>query len=418
METAVFQHADPIRLPDILGGPYMIRKPWQSASDEYEAFLDFSEIKQISCKETVTLNELLNSDRKNTEGFPFRCGYISYELLAANFGVCCQAPRDLDLPAAILARPTTRLYIKGKKITVESYTRERVEEILKLARFSQTSSNSNRRGPITPNLSFEQYEQIFHKAREQILEGNTYQIKISVRYSAETQVNPLTAFEKLTKANPSPEAFVLNWGKFALISCSPETVIRKIENKILTRPIGGTFEKKNQSNSQQQINDFLSNEKETSEHNMLIDLERNDLSRICTPGSVKIDQLRVVEPYVHLYHLVSTISGRVKNNVSTPEILKAMLPGGTITGCPKHRTIELIDQLEPCFRGPYTGSFGMFYDNGDLHLNLIIRTLIQTEGFCFIQAGGGIVAESNPQYEYNENRIKALALIELLRQNC
>jgi len=417
METAVFRHPTPLRLPDILGGPYMIRKPWQCEGDQYEAFLDFSEVEQISCKETVTLNEMLNPDKSNTEVFPFRCGYISYELLAANFGVCCQAPKDLNLPAALLARPATRLCIKGKKITVESYRPGRAEEILSLTHLSQTSRMATSTGPVKTNLPFDQYEQIFHQAQQQILEGNTYQIKISVRYSAEAQIDPLTAFEKLAATNPSPEAFMLSWDKFALISCSPETVIRKTGNKILTRPIGGTFEKKNHANSRQQINDFLCNEKETAEHNMLIDLERNDLSRICTPGSVKIDNLRVVEPYVHLYHLVSTISGEVKNNVSTPEILKAMLPGGTITGCPKHRTIELIDQLEPCFRGPYTGSFGIFHDNGDLHLNLIIRTLVQTEGFCHIQAGGGIVAESNPQYEYNENRIKALALIELLRQH-
>ena len=148
---------------------------------------------------------------------------------------------------------------------------------------------------------------------------------------------------------------------------------------------------------------------------MLVDLERNDLSTICQPGSVQIQNFREVESYSHLHHLVSTISGTLKGKISLQNIVQAMLPGGSITGCPKARTMEWIDRLEPCFRGPYTGSFGTIADNGDLHLNLIIRAMLIMDGHCYTQAGGVIGVDSTPDYEYKENQAKAQALLDLLK---
>ena len=163
------------------------------------------------------------------------------------------------------------------------------------------------------------------------------------------------------------------------------------------------------------IERFLSDSKEVSEHNMLVDLERNDLSALCTPGTVRIERFREVETYAHLHHLVSTISGKLRAELGLREILQGMLPGGSITGCPKIRTMEWIDRLEPCFRGPYTGSFGTLADNGDLRLNLIIRAMLVLDDKCYTQAGGGIVVDSTPSYESKENRIKAQALLDLLQ---
>lgn len=418
METATFNHPTPLRLPRILGERCMLRKEWPGKDNAYEAFMDFGQVERIEYGEKrldEILTELLASKSTIPDQFSFRCGFLGYEILAGNFGVQCRAPRDLDLPAALLARPTTQLHIEGNQVTVESHLSGRVQEILNLAEQPlPTSQSSSRPSNIQPNLNYKDYERIFKQAREHILDGNTYQIKISIRYTAQGTIDPVTTFEKLATINPSPEAFLLDWDDFALISCSPETVIRKTGNHILTRPIGGTFEKQADASPKQQIKAFLRNSKETAEHNMLIDLERNDLSRICTPGSVAIEKLREVETYAHLHHLVSTISGNLRDGTSVQKIFSAMLPGGTITGCPKHRTIELIDELETCFRGPYTGSFGTFHDNGDLHLNLIIRNIVQTAGKCYVQAGGGIVVDSNAEYEYNENQIKAQALLELL----
>jgi para-aminobenzoate synthetase component 1 len=147
---------------------------------------------------------------------------------------------------------------------------------------------------------------------------------------------------------------------------------------------------------------------------MLVDLERNDLSSLCIPGTVQLERFREVETYAHLHHLVSTIRGTIRQGTTLSEILQGMLPGGSITGCPKARTMEWIDRLEPCFRGPYTGSFGTIEDNGNLHLNLIIRSMLVLGEKCFTQAGGGIVVNSTPEYEYRENQIKAQALLDLL----
>jgi anthranilate/para-aminobenzoate synthase component I len=192
-------------------------------------------------------------------------------------------------------------------------------------------------------------------------------------------------------------------------------VIHKEAGRMITRPIGGTYRRHDPGTEHSLIERFLNDPKEVAEHNMLVDLERNDLSALCLPGSVQIQNFREVESYAHLHHLVSTISGTLKKNISLKEIIRAMLPGGSITGCPKARTMEWIDQLEPCFRGPYTGSFGTLHDNGDLHLNLIIRAMLILNERCYTQAGGGIVVNSTPEYEYQENHTKAQALLDLLK---
>ena len=215
-------------------------------------------------------------------------------------------------------------------------------------------------------------------------------------------------------ANPAPEAFVLQTEEFSLVSCSPEIVIEKKGPHIKTRPIGGTYERNQSENDRSVIERFLNDHKEVAEHNMLVDLERNDLSSVCQTGSVQLTRFREVETYAHLHHLVSTIEGTLNDGINLSEILSAMLPGGSITGCPKIRTMEWIDRLEPCFRGPYTGSFGMLSDQGDISLNLIIRSMLILGDNCYTQTGGGIVIDSTPEYEYKENYLKARALLDLL----
>ena len=390
----------------------MLHKPWPGEPHDYEAYLDFTSVQRLDypCSPEA-FGTLLAPTIPTQPAFPFRIGFIGYEPLAANFGVDCQAPRDLDLPAALFARPSTRICITGNQLEFTSHLPGRADELRKLADQPSPPQTFPTPAPATCNFTEEEYVQVFHQAREHILDGNTYQIKISMRYDTPSKLPPLAAFAQLAAANPAPEAFALVWDDFSLVSCSPETVIHKTGDKILTKPIGGTVPKDPANPKGQHL---LADPKETAEHNMLIDLERNDLSNICLPGTVQIDKLRDIEHYAHLHHLVTTLSGQLRPGLPTQEILRSMLPGGTITGCPKHRTIQLIDQLEPTFRGPYTGSYGTFHDNGNLHLNLIIRTLVQTEGSAHIQAGGGIVVDSTPEYEYNENRIKAQALLDLL----
>lgn len=409
-------HPKPFDVLANLGERTCIHRAREDQDHDYEAYLDFTSIQRLENPTNPEhLEKLLEVPEASQPAFPFRVGFLGYELLAANFGVQTKAPRDLKLPAALLGRPSTRILIKGNTLTIESHLPNRAVELCKLAitPFPEHPMPEPT-GDISCNLSEQQYREIFNKAKEHILDGNTYQIKISMRYNTTSPLPPFKAFEKLASTNPAPEAFAMIWDDFSLISCTPETVIHKEGDRIYTKPIGGTIPKDDEIPLEDQVEKLLNDPKETAEHNMLIDLERNDLSNICEAGSVEIDKLRDVEHYAHLHHLVTTISGNLKQGVSTLEILKAMLPGGTITGCPKFRTIEIIDELEPVFRGPYTGSYGTFHDNGDLHLNLIIRTLIQTEKSAHIQAGGGIVVDSTPEYEFNENRIKAQALLDLI----
>ena len=390
-----------------------------NASDGFTVFLDFRERSRLSSSSTEKSLSLLQSDSPpNSLSFSGWVGFFGYEFLAANLGLSLKAKRDLEVPDGWFGRPETILRLSSQGTSIESRepTREKEIESLLIHSLSEETAEISFPGKsLGCNLDFERYERIFAQAQQAILDGETYQIKISQRFEAESKVDPLRAFAKLHQANPAPESFLLQTPDFSLVSCSPEVVIDKVGQRITTRPIGGTYERSTTKQDPSVIERFLSDPKEVSEHNMLVDLERNDLSALCIPGTVRIERFREVETYAHLHHLVSTISGELRPELGLREILRAMLPGGSITGCPKIRTMEWIDRLEPCFRGPYTGSFGTLADNGDLRLNLIIRAMLVLKDKCYTQAGGGIVVDSTPGYEFKENRIKAQALLDLLQ---
>ncbi|HAY75699.1 MAG TPA: hypothetical protein DCY32_08495 [Opitutae bacterium] len=390
-----------------------------NASDGFTVFLDFRERSRLSSSSTEKSLSLLQSHSPpNGLSFSGWVGFFGYEFLAANLGLSLKAKRDLEVPDGWFGRPETILRLSSQGTSIESRepTREKEIESLLIHSLSEETAEISFPGKsLGCNLDFERYESIFAQAQQAILDGETYQIKISQRFEAESKVDPLRAFAKLHQANPAPESFLLQTPDFSLVSCSPEVVIDKVGQRITTRPIGGTYERSTTKQDPSVIERFLSDPKEVSEHNMLVDLERNDLSALCIPGTVRIERFREVETYAHLHHLVSTISGELRPELGLREILRAMLPGGSITGCPKIRTMEWIDRLEPCFRGPYTGSFGTLADNGDLRLNLIIRAMLVLKDKCYTQAGGGIVVDSTPGYEFKENRIKAQALLDLLQ---
>ena len=390
-----------------------------NASDGFTLFLDFRERSRLSSSSTEKSLSLLQSHSPpNGLSFSGWVGFFGYEFLAANLGLSLKAKRDLEVPDGWFGRPETILRLSSQGTSIESRepTREKEIESLLIHSLSEETAEISFPGKsLGCNLDFERYERIFAQAQQAILDGETYQIKISQRFEAESKVDPLRAFAKLHQANPAPESFLLQTPDFSLVSCSPEVVIDKVGQRITTRPIGGTYERSTTKQDPSVIERFLSDPKEVSEHNMLVDLERNDLSALCIPGTVRIERFREVETYAHLHHLVSTISGELRPELGLREILRAMLPGGSITGCPKIRTMEWIDRLEPCFRGPYTGSFGTLADNGDLRLNLIIRAMLVLKDKCYTQAGGGIVVDSTPGYEFKENRIKAQALLDLLQ---
>jgi anthranilate/para-aminobenzoate synthase component I len=382
------------------------------------AYLDFFQ------SHTLDHNDVKSGIDRLTQDFPVTnlsfsgwIGFFGYEFLASHLGLNLEAKRDLNIPDGWFGRPQTIIHLLPNQTKIESSLAQRAAEIGQTLEFS-TIHNLNKVEFHTSsqkcNLDFPEYEKIFSQAREAILDGESYQIKISQRHEAKVKVDPLLAFAKLHLANPAPEAFLLQTEEFSLVSCSPEIVIEKKGPHIKTRPIGGTYERNQSENERSIIERFLNDPKEVAEHNMLVDLERNDLSSVCQAGSVQLTRFREVETYAHLHHLVSTIEGTLNDRINLSEILSAMLPGGSITGCPKIRTMEWIDRLEPCFRGPYTGSFGMIADQGDISLNLIIRSMLILGENCYTQTGGGIVIDSTPEYEYKENYLKARALLDLL----
>jgi anthranilate/para-aminobenzoate synthase component I len=209
----------------------------------------------------------------------------------------------------------------------------------------------------------------------------------------------------------------MHFDDVTLISSSPERLVRLRDRQADTRPIAGTRPRGLDARDDQRlIDELLANEKERAEHLMLVDLERNDLGRVCRFGSVQVDEFMAIEQYSHVSHIVSNISGALKPDATPFGLIQALFPGGTITGVPKIRCMEIIEELEPVRRGPYTGSFGYIGWNGDLDLNIVIRTLVWCGGKGYLQVGAGIVADSDPAKEYEETLQKAQAFFSALQQ--
>ncbi|WP_339060675.1 anthranilate synthase component I family protein [Tepidibacillus marianensis] len=267
--------------------------------------------------------------------------------------------------------------------------------------------------PLNIETSFtkETFEDAVKKIQEYISKGDVFQVNLSVRQSLNMNADGLDIYEHLRVINPSPYMGYIHYPDMELVSSSPELLIEIRNGYIQTRPIGGTRPRgKDELEDLHLMNELLSNEKENAEHVMLVDLERNDLGRVCKYGSVYVDEFMVIEKYSHVMHLVSNIKGEIDPSNTLYECIKATFPGGTITGAPKVRTMEIIEELEPVRRGIYTGSMGWINFHGDLELNILIRTLCIKEGKGHIQAGAGIVIDSIPEKEYYESLNKAKAL--------
>ena len=259
------------------------------------------------------------------------------------------------------------------------------------------------------------YEKIFNKFKKKIKAGETYQIKICTKYKNSTQVDPLDSFCRLVKSNIAPEAFMVKDKDYSIISCSPENLITKKSNFITTKPIAGTLKKSKKLNKIKALAFFKKNIKETKEHNMIVDMERSDLSKICRPGTVKILKKKTVEEYKDLYHYVSLIGVKLKEKVSALDIVNAMIPGGSVIGCPKISTLNLLNNQEKENSNIYTGSFGYIKFNGDMRFNIIIRSILNYQNQSEISVASGVVFDSNAKHEFNENYIKAKALMDLYK---
>lgn len=257
----------------------------------------------------------------------------------------------------------------------------------------------------------EDYIRAVRQIQRYIAQGDVFQVNLSLRQSRPLKTAPEDIYEWLRVLNPSPYMGLIRLPDFQLVSASPELLVKLHHGRVSTCPIAGTRRRGQTFEEDQALAaELLANEKERAEHIMLVDLERNDLGRICRYGSVKATELMRVERYSHVMHLVSQIEGDLADGNDALDVIAAAFPGGTITGAPKIRTMEIIEELEPVRRGPYTGSIGWIDYNGDMEFNIVIRTLIVSGGIGYIQAGAGIVIDSDPEREYVESITKTKAL--------
>ncbi|MEZ5566398.1 MAG: aminodeoxychorismate synthase component I [Gammaproteobacteria bacterium] len=262
---------------------------------------------------------------------------------------------------------------------------------------------------------------IFLKAvaevRRLIANGDVYQVNLSHRWQATVrkEVSHAGIYHRLRQTNPAPFAGLATRGDWSVISSSPERLVRCRAGRVETRPIAGTYPRAENSAEEDVLRrDLLANPKERAEHIMLIDLERNDLGRVCQPGTVTVDEFMVVESYAHVHHIVSNVCGQLRPGTTPGAVIRAVFPGGTITGCPKVRCMEVIAALEPASRGPYTGSMGYLNLDGSMDLNILIRSFVLEGRKLAFSAGGGIVADSDPARELVETHAKAKGLLMAL----
>jgi len=355
---------------------------------------------------------------------PFTGGwfvYLGYEL-AGQIETCLRIPSADDLlPTAIATRFMTAVIVDHDTSAVsvigEAGQGDDVAVIAADISSLPVAADNDDIKPVVSSV-LEQEPQCYLDAvariHEYIREGDVFQVNLSRRWDVWLQhaVTGDTLFERLGKHNPAPFSGLASWPDVALVSSSPERLVSVREGRVETRPIAGTRPRSSSMQADMAYSrELLAHPKERAEHIMLIDLERNDLGRICVPGTIEVNELMVLESYAHVHHIVSNVRGRLRADISPGEVIRAVFPGGTITGCPKVRCMEIIAELEQQPRGAYTGSMGYINLDGSMDLNILIRSMVSHGKHLYFRAGAGIVADSDAHAELDETRAKARGLL-------
>jgi anthranilate synthase component 1 len=364
-------------------------------------------------------------------------GYLAYETVARFEHIPVPEKDTLGLPLAIFCftetvvvfdhlkhrvRVVTHLHLDAADLDVE-YRRcfavlDNVQQ-----RLQQVPSLPDEPPPIedvaalevVSNRTPEEFEAMVRRGKEYIRAGDIFQVVLSQRLSRHVNAAPFTVYRALRNINPSPYMFFLDLEDFHIVGASPELLVRTEDGEVTIHPIAGTRRRGTNALSDQQLADELKNDpKERAEHVMLVDLGRNDVGRVSLPGSVQVNQFMEIERYSHVMHLVSNVTGHLRPDVSPYEALRAGFPAGTVSGAPKIRAMEIISELEDEQRGVYAGAVGYFSHSGNLDTAIALRTMVIRNGRAYIQAGGGIVADSDPGEEYQESMNKARALLRAL----
>jgi len=362
-------------------------------------------------------------------------GYLGYEV-ARYFERLPSPERDpLGLPEAMLMLADTLLVFDHltHKIKVVSHAHldgdteqayfeavdkiDRLVERLKQPVPAEAAPIASSQSPVLANLSQAEFEAMVSRAKEYIYAGDIIQVVLSQRLSKRTQASPFAIYRALRSINPSPYMYYLHLGDCHIVGASPELLVRVEEGIVSNHPIAGTRPRSKDPAQDLALEEELKHdEKERAEHIMLVDLGRNDIGRISEPGTVEVTQFMDIERYSHVMHLVSHVQGKLRKGLTQFDALRACFPAGTVSGAPKIRAMEIIAELEPDKRGPYAGAIGYFDFSGNLDTAIAIRTIVIKDGIAYVQAGGGIVADSIPENEYQESLNKAQALLSAIEQ--
>ena len=365
-------------------------------------------------------------------------GYLGYDVVRFWEKIPEENQDDLNLPDSLFIFSDTLLifdhinhkmkiisyaFLDGKKSIQAAYkeAKDKIDRIIVRLKepslfhssgdYRQKMMESNLQSNFTPQAFMEGIK----KAKEYIRKGDIFQVVLSQRFQRKVDAPSFNIYRALRSLNPSPYMYYLKCGDFEIIGSSPEILVRKEGENVVLRPIAGTRPRgKSEQEDRALIKELLVDPKERAEHIMLVDLGRNDLGRVCECGTVKTTELLSIEKYSHVMHLVSNIEGKLKKEMDQYDLLRACFPAGTVSGAPKIRAMQIIDELENCIRGPYAGALGYFSFSGNMDTCIIIRTIIVKNGFAYVQAGAGIVADSSPQREYQETLNKARALFKAI----
>ncbi|MDI6731099.1 MAG: anthranilate synthase component I [Candidatus Margulisbacteria bacterium] len=362
-------------------------------------------------------------------------GYIGYDMVREIEDISNKNSDDLKLPPMLFLLTSSCLafdhvkhkiliisnaHIKGRPVKAYKEACRKINQLekklkkpLRLAKEEFEMPVAVKQMKIASNINQKQFERMVEKGKEYIRAGDIIQVVLSQRFSAACSTDPFLVYRILRTLNPSPYMFYLKMGKAALVGSSPEVMVR-LDGKIaIVRPIAGTRRRgRDEIEDKAMADELLASEKEKAEHIMLVDLARNDLGRVCEIGSVNVTERMIVERYSHVMHIVSNVVGRLRKGKDAVDLLMATFPAGTVSGAPKVRAMEIIDELENLRRGPYAGCVGHFGFSGDLDTCITIRTILIKDKKAYIQAGAGIVADSIPAEEYKESINKAKAMLK------
>lgn len=387
--------------------------------------------KETTCSFETYLKTYLaeHKDKNNTE-LPIisgAIGYFSYEYGRKLMEVDSAKEDLVSIPDAVLVfydfyiiedRQEQRTYLIANGITGEAakLMDEMETRINGKPVYMQKESDTEYPIEVLPNFAKDEYKQAVDRMIRYIIEGDIYIVNMTQQLTVKSDKVPLDVFYDLRENNPSPFGGYFDYGDFQIVCASPERFLKMQKGHVNTRPIKGTRKRGETPEEDMLMRTELENsEKDKSELLMIVDLERNDLNRVCNPGSVKVTELFTVEEYATVFHLVSDIEGDLEESKNVMDLLEAAFPGGSITGAPKYRAMEIIDEMENNKRNLYTGSIGYLTLDGDCHFNIVIRTALHKDGKYYLGVGGGITAESDLEFEYEETLQKAKAVLQAMR---